>query len=210
MKFAPKLYRYSQACRTAPDDHSFLWTLHKSSVGRALPLRNKAGCAHVNATSPICTFRSYAHTFCASTLPSRSRPDCGRHLRRFHQAPPGQQLTISQSVELLKAHDQRPPLIGVDAVGKPFHHDARCDMDPLDADLKRTQPPWHGLSSPMPCCAAKTASIRSGIHVPEAGATISEALGVSPAVSNFRLHGDSPCPICLSAPDLNRSGKPGD
>src|ERR1035437_9677546 len=42
-----------------------------------------------------------------------------------------------ESVELLKAHDQRPPFVGIDAVGLALHHDLGVRVHAGDADLDR-------------------------------------------------------------------------
>ncbi|MEH2505378.1 hypothetical protein V1290_004189 [Bradyrhizobium sp. AZCC 1578] len=47
------------------------------------------------------------------------------------------QLLRHQPVELLEAHDQRPPFVGIDTVGLVIHHDSRMRMHARDAHLDR-------------------------------------------------------------------------
>ena len=76
-------------------------------------------------------------------LPARRLVHRFRNLAEFGAL----QLFGRQPVELLKAHDQRPPFVGIDAVGLSFHHDARMRMHAGDPHLDRRMSPRQTLSS---------------------------------------------------------------
>ena len=67
--------------------------------------------------------------------PAANRVAC----RRFCNLPKfgALQLLRCKAVELLKAHDQRPPSVGINAVGLAVHHDFRMRVHAGDANLDR-------------------------------------------------------------------------
>src|SRR5450432_3338931 len=73
-----------------------------------------------------CLRQSWAHPRLTSG-PSSRRPPARRlvgALRNLSEFGALQPLR-RKAVELLKAHDQRPPFVGIDAMGLAVHHDSR-------------------------------------------------------------------------------------